>query len=63
MQNRHVPRFDRSRLPLLVDAKDRVLWVPGVEIAEPNRVEADGGPCFELRLSIVGGADGRPGPY
>ncbi len=40
LQGRHVPRFDRERMPLLVDAEDRILWVPGVEIAEPLRVHA-----------------------
>ncbi len=39
LQSRHVPRFDRDRLPLLVDANDRVLWVPGVEVAECARLQ------------------------
>ncbi|MBL8751120.1 MAG: tRNA lysidine(34) synthetase TilS [Planctomycetes bacterium] len=38
LQSRHVPRFDRDRLPLVVDANDQILWVPGVEIAEPARL-------------------------
>ncbi len=38
LQSRHVPRFDRDRLPLVVDANDRILWIPGVEIAEPARL-------------------------
>lgn len=39
LQGRHVPRFDRDRLPLLVDAQDRILWVPGVEISEAARLQ------------------------
>ena len=50
LQSRHVPRFDRDRLPLLVDADDGVLWVPGVEISNPARVRLDTGECVELRL-------------
>jgi tRNA(Ile)-lysidine synthase len=38
LQSRHVPRFDRDRLPLLVDRDDRVLWVPGVEVSEIARL-------------------------
>lgn len=41
LQARHVPRFDRDRLPLVVDAADRPLWIPGVEIAAPARMQAD----------------------
>lgn len=47
---RHVPRFDRDRLPLLVDADDQVLWVPGVEISACARVRLDTAECVELRL-------------
>jgi tRNA(Ile)-lysidine synthase len=63
MQNRRVPRFDRSRLPLLVDAEDRLLWIPGVEIADPNRIQLDTEQCFELKLSIVGGDPSDLGSY
>jgi len=38
LQSRHVPRFDRDRLPLLVDSKDQILWIPGVEVGEPARL-------------------------
>jgi tRNA(Ile)-lysidine synthetase-like protein len=48
---RHVPRFDRDRLPLLVDADDQVLWVCGVEISAGARVRLDTGECVELRLT------------
>lgn len=52
LQARGVPRFDRDRLPLVVDAEDRILWVPGVEIAAASAVRAAGRPCCELRLTI-----------
>ncbi|MHC4513524.1 MAG: tRNA lysidine(34) synthetase TilS [Planctomycetota bacterium] len=50
LQGRHVPRFDRDRLPLLVDADDQVLWVPGVEISAAAQVRLDTGECVELQL-------------
>jgi tRNA(Ile)-lysidine synthase len=39
LQNRHLPRFDRDRLPLLCDAAERVLWIPGVEVGEDVRLQ------------------------
>ncbi len=33
LQSHHVPRFHRDRLPLLVDDRDRILWIPGVGVA------------------------------
>ncbi len=39
LMSRHVPRFDRDRLPLLVDANDRILWIPGVEISALARLQ------------------------
>jgi tRNA(Ile)-lysidine synthase len=39
LQGRHLPRFDRDRLPLLVDAQDRVLWIPGVEVSELAKLQ------------------------
>jgi len=36
--DRKVPRDDRERLPLVVDAADRIVWVVGVAIAEECRV-------------------------
>ena len=38
LMSRHVPRFDRDRIPLLVDADDVVLWIPGVEVGERARL-------------------------
>ena len=51
LQSRHVPRFDRDRLPLLVDAQDRVLWVPGVEVGEPARLQLNTRRCVEVVAS------------
>lgn len=48
LQGRHVPRFDRDRLPLLVDDRDRVLWVPGVEVGEPARLKLNTRRCVEV---------------
>ena len=41
LQRRGVPRFDRERMPVLVDRDDRVLWIPGVEITEVGRLHLD----------------------
>lgn len=48
LQRRHVPRFDRDRLPMLVDAQDRILWVPGVEISEIARLHLNTKRCIEI---------------
>ena len=48
LQSRHLPRFDRDRLPLLVDQDDRILWIPGVEISELARLRLNTRQCFEL---------------
>ena len=48
LQGRHVPRFDRDRLPLVVDANDGVLWVPGVEISESARLLPNTRHCVEV---------------
>lgn len=49
LQSRHLPRFDRDRLPLLVDAEDRILWVPGVEVGERVRLRLNTRRCIEVR--------------
>ena len=36
--DRKVPRTERDRVPLVVDATGQIVWVGGVEIAEPCRV-------------------------
>lgn len=51
LQSRHVPRFDRDRFPLLVDANDRILWVPGVELSEPARLQLNTRRCVEVIAS------------
>ncbi|MBX3463099.1 MAG: tRNA lysidine(34) synthetase TilS [Planctomycetes bacterium] len=48
LQGRHVPRFDRDRLPLVVDREDRILWIPGVEVAEPVRLQLNTRRTIEL---------------
>ncbi len=48
LQSRHVPRFDRPRLPLLVDARDRILWIPGVEVGEVVRLQLNTRRTIEL---------------
>lgn len=50
LQGRHLARFDRDRLPLLVDGRDRVLWVPGVEIGEAARLQLQTRHCVEVRV-------------
>jgi len=51
LQSRHVPRFDRDRLPLVVDADDRVLWIPGVEVSEHAKLQLNTRHCVELRAT------------
>ena len=48
LQRRHVPRFDRDRLPLVVDDRDRILWIPGVEISEIVRLQLNTKHCLEI---------------
>jgi tRNA(Ile)-lysidine synthase len=48
MRRRHVPQFDRDRWPLLVDAADRVLWVPALEIGAAVRVRPGTAKCIEV---------------
>lgn len=48
LQGRHVPRFDRDRLPLVVDQHDRILWVPGVEVSEVARLHLNTRRCIEI---------------
>ncbi len=51
LQSRHVPRFDRDRLPLVVDAHDRILWIPGVEVSEIARLQLNTRRCVEVIAS------------
>jgi hypothetical protein len=36
--DRKVPRTERDRVPIVVDAEGRIVWVVGHAIAEPCRV-------------------------
>jgi tRNA(Ile)-lysidine synthase len=49
LQSRHVPRFDRDRLPLVVDGLDRILWIPGVEVGEAARLRLNSRRTIELQ--------------
>lgn len=52
LAGRHVPRLLRDRLPLLVDAQDRVLWVPGVEVGEVARLQLNTRRTVEVKASV-----------
>jgi tRNA(Ile)-lysidine synthase len=56
LSRRQVPRFDRDRMPLVVDREDRIVWVPGAEINATVRVTEDTESCVELRAMTSGGA-------
>jgi len=49
LQSRHLPRYDRDRLPLLVDGTDRILWIPGVEVSETARLQLNTRRCIEVQ--------------
>lgn len=51
LQSRRVPRFDRGRLPLVVDADDQIVWVPGVEVSEHAKLQLNTRHCLELRAT------------
>jgi hypothetical protein len=36
--DRKVPRLERDALPLVVDGRDRIVWVPGLAVAEEFKV-------------------------
>jgi tRNA(Ile)-lysidine synthase len=48
-----LPREARARLPLVVDADDRVLWVPGLALDERLRVTGGTKAVVVLRLTIA----------
>jgi tRNA(Ile)-lysidine synthetase-like protein len=54
-----LPRLERRRLPLVVDAEDRVLWVPGLALDERARVTSGTKAVVTLRLTRlqVGGPE------
>ena len=65
LRGRHVPRFDRDRMPLVVDRGDQVVWIPGVEIDHRARRRAGTGRCVELWATRqnTGGATAAAEPY
>jgi tRNA(Ile)-lysidine synthetase-like protein len=48
--DRKVPRWLRAHLPLVLSA-DRIVWVAGLEVAEPGRVTPDTKTLLEITLS------------
>jgi tRNA(Ile)-lysidine synthase len=48
LQSRHLPRFDRDRLPLVVDQDDRIVWIPGIEVSEIARLHLNTHRCIEI---------------
>ena len=51
-----VPRWERARIPLIVDAEGRVLWVVGQRVSEDARVTAVTKRAVRLRVLPVGAA-------
>jgi hypothetical protein len=50
-----VPRADRDALPLVVDARGRIVWVPGQAVAEEFKVSASSQSVILLRVRRLGG--------
>ncbi len=50
-----LPRQSRRRLPLVVDAQDHVVWVPGLALDDAARVTADTKAVVVLTMFQVGG--------
>jgi tRNA(Ile)-lysidine synthase len=55
--DRKVPRAARPRLPLVVDPRDRIVWVPGHAIDEAYRVTSDTRAVVVLTVSESGGRE------
>jgi tRNA(Ile)-lysidine synthase len=49
--DRHVGRLERHRIPLVVDADDRVVWVPGHALDEAYRVTPGADGVVVLKLT------------
>jgi tRNA(Ile)-lysidine synthase len=49
-QSQHVPRFDRDRLPVVVDSCDRVLWAPGATLSARAALRPTTSVCIELNV-------------
>jgi len=54
--DRKVPREARDRVPIVVDARGRIVWVAGHAIDEAFRVTSPADPVVILRLKLLGGA-------
>jgi tRNA(Ile)-lysidine synthase len=55
--DRKVPRADRARVPLVVAADDRVIWVPGHAVDEGFRATAPTGDVVVLTVTELGGRE------
>ncbi len=53
--DRKISRFERDRVPLVVDADDRIVWVAGHRVAEEFRVTDGTAGVVILRLEAWGG--------
>ena len=53
--DRKVPRQRRDAIPLVVDERDRILWVAGFGIDEAFRVTDPAQAVIMLRLKLLGG--------
>ncbi len=54
--DRKVPREDRDRIPIVVDANDRIVWVAGHALDEDFRVTDPAQAVVILRLKAGGGS-------
>lgn len=52
--DRKVPRSERDRVPLVVDSRDRIVWVVGHTIAEDFAVTGRGGAVLLLKVRQLG---------
>jgi tRNA(Ile)-lysidine synthase len=52
--DRKVPRDERDRVPLVVDGRNRIVWVVGHTIAEEFAVTAGGGAVLLLKVRQLG---------
>jgi tRNA(Ile)-lysidine synthase len=55
--DRKVPRADRARVPLVVAADDRVIWVPGHALDEDFRAAASADDVVVLTVTELGGRE------
>jgi tRNA(Ile)-lysidine synthase len=54
--DRKVPRAERDRVPIVVDAADRIVWVAGLVVDREFRVTDPAQAVVILRLKGVGGS-------